>query len=67
MKEVPVLFREKKECCGCAVCLALCPQNAISMEADEEGFSYPKIDTEKCVKCGKCLATCIFKQDMKRR
>lgn len=67
MKKVPVLFREKNECCGCGVCLAVCPKNAIAMEIDEEGFSYPRIDAEKCIRCGKCSAVCVFKYDMKRK
>jgi len=30
----------------------------IAMTADEEGFSYPVIDAERCVDCGKCQAAC---------
>lgn len=32
--------------------------NAISYETDREGFWYPKVDHEKCIKCGKCVKTC---------
>ena len=48
MKEVPVLYKRKEECCGCTACYAICPKEAISMVEDEEGFEYPKIDENKC-------------------
>lgn len=38
MKEVPVLYKRKEECCGCTACYAICPKEAISMVEDEEGF-----------------------------
>ena len=28
------------------------------MERDREGFAYPKIDPEACVRCGRCTAVC---------
>ena len=31
------------------------------MEMDEEGFEYPIIDENKCIKCYKCLKVCYFK------
>ena len=40
-RKIPVLFKEKKECCGCTACYAICSQMAISMIEDEEGFVYP--------------------------
>ena len=48
MKEFPILYKRKEECCGCTACYAICPQSAISMVEDEEGFEYPKIDENKC-------------------
>ena len=38
------LFTEKKECCGCAACVSICPKAAISMIKDETGSYFPKID-----------------------
>lgn len=61
-RKIPVLFKEKKECCGCAACYAICSQMAISMIEDEEGFEYPRIDETKCVKCYQCLQVCPFKE-----
>lgn len=62
MKKIPILFNEKKECCGCTACYAICPKEAISMETDEEGFEYPQINESKCIQCYQCLGVCPFKQ-----
>ena len=51
MKELPVLYKRKEECCGCTACYAICPKEAISMVEDEEGFEYPQIDEMQNV-CG---------------
>lgn len=59
-KNMPVLFLEKKDCCGCAACYSVCPFGAISMERDEEGFLYPKIHEEKCRRCGLCKRCCVM-------
>ena len=62
-KEIPVLYHEKNECCGCAACYGICPVEAIFMYADEEGFLYPKILEEKCISCHICMQVCPFKND----
>ncbi len=61
MKQLPVLYVRKEECCGCTACFAICPENAISMESDMEGFEYPKISEDKCIKCYQCLSVCPMK------
>lgn len=48
----------RNECTGCGLCAMKCPKQCISMDEDEEGFRYPKIDTMKCIKCGICIALC---------
>ena len=60
MKEIPVLYKRKEECCGCTACYAICNQEAIAMVEDEEGFEYPKINESKCVRCYQCLKICPF-------
>lgn len=62
MKEKPVLYKDKKECCGCAACFSVCPRKAISMIEDEEGFEYPAIDESKCISCYLCIKVCPFKR-----
>lgn len=57
-RKIPVLFRDKQECCGCTACCSICPNQAIVMEPDVEGYLYPKIDDSKCVRCYQCLRVC---------
>ena len=47
-----------KDCTGCDACAFACPTGAIAMSEDACGFEYPNVDTDKCIKCGKCLRTC---------
>lgn len=48
----------KEDCCGCSACKSICPQKAIEMKEDEEGFLYPFIDEKKCTQCGVCKKVC---------
>ena len=50
--------KNKKLCNGCGTCALKCPKQAITMIEDVEGFLYPEIDEEKCVKCGLCEKVC---------
>ena len=61
-KNIPVLYERKELCCGCTACYAICPKNAITMEPDEEGFLYPVVNEEKCVRCYQCLKVCPIKE-----
>ena len=61
MKKKTILYNKKEECCGCMACYAVCPQKAIDIVIDEEGFEYPLINWEKCVGCGICLMVCPIK------
>lgn len=63
MKEIktPILYERKEDCCGCSACYAICPKQAISMRPDEEGFDYPIIDENLCVRCYMCLKVCPIK------
>ena len=62
MKAIPELVEKREDCCGCAACMAGCPVKAIQMEEDEEGFLYPKIREEVCVRCGKCIKICPIRK-----
>lgn len=59
-------IKDKKECCGCYGCENICPKNAIKMVDDNEGFWYPKVDEELCVKCGLCKKVCPIIQKIKK-
>ena len=60
----PLLTKQYALCCGCGLCAAVCPKNAISMQVNKEGFSSPVIDYNKCIKCYKCLSVCDFKRGL---
>lgn len=45
-------------CCGCGVCSLLCPQNAITMKENDEGFLYPVINDSLCINCHFCQIKC---------
>ncbi len=49
---------DKTKCCGCGACQNICPKGAITMTPDEEGFLYPRVNFDACVKCGLCLKVC---------
>ncbi len=49
---------DKANCCGCGACTNVCPRDAILMQADEYGFSYPNIDPSVCIECNLCLKVC---------
>lgn len=49
---------EKEKCTGCSACESVCPMNAIVMQADVDGFLYPKVDATLCLECGLCEKIC---------
>lgn len=51
-------IKTKKDCCGCYACYNICPKECITMESDNEGFWYPKIDKDKCINCNLCKKIC---------
>ena len=42
---------ERDLCSGCGVCAAVCREDAIQMIMDREGFRYPVLDLERCIRC----------------
>lgn len=64
---IPILYKKKEDCCGCTACYSICPQSAISMIEDYEGFAYPRIDKKRCIGCEMCLKVCPIKiSELKR-
>lgn len=53
-----ICITDKKNCCGCTACVQRCPKQCIRLEEDTEGFLYPKVDEETCIKCGLCEKVC---------
>lgn len=59
-------IKNKKDCCGCYACYNICPKECITMESDNEGFWYPKIDRDKCINCNLCEKVCPIINPVKR-
>lgn len=59
MSEI-ILYKNKKDCCGCGACMNICPKSAIRMQEDEYGFVYPVITQTLCVQCGVCKTVCGY-------
>ena len=51
-------FEFDKHCYGCTACANICPQKAIKMKKNKEGFLVPIIDHKKCTNCGICTKMC---------
>lgn len=54
------VYKKASNCYGCGTCFHVCPVGAIQMEADKEGFVYPKIEQKKCIDCRKCELVCPY-------
>ena len=57
----------KKDCCGCSACVQKCPKHCISLQEDNEGFLYPKVDVSSCIECGLCSKVCPIKKQNESR
>ena len=53
-----IKLKDKIHCTGCSACCDICPVNAITMQSNNEGFLYPNINEDICIKCGKCMKIC---------
>lgn len=51
-------------CCGCSLCMTICPKNAIKMVQDSYGFVIPRISGQ-CINCGVCLRACPMSEASK--
>ena len=55
---IMIQITDKTKCCGCTACVSVCPQNCITMQTDDEGFSYPVVNPDLCIGCDACEAVC---------
>ena len=58
MKIEEMISKNRADCTGCSACKNICPKNCITMERDDEGFLYPKINHDACINCGRCESVC---------
>lgn len=49
---------DNEKCTGCGLCAGICPQHALSMALDKDGFFYPVMDEKKCINCELCEKKC---------
>ena len=47
-----------RQCTGCELCVQLCRAKAIEMKENGEGFLYPDVNDDRCVRCGMCAIHC---------
>ncbi|MGE4385726.1 MAG: Coenzyme F420 hydrogenase/dehydrogenase, beta subunit C-terminal domain [Endomicrobiaceae bacterium] len=53
-----ILIKNKQDCTGCCACKNICPEDAIDMIQDGEGFLYPRVNKKYCKNCGLCERIC---------
>ena len=61
-KSLPELYARREDCCGCTACYVICPTYAITMCPCEEGFDYPVVRADECIRCYKCVNVCPVKR-----
>lgn len=54
-----------KDCTGCHACTNICPKKCIFMKYDNEGFLYPIVDYNICIKCKRCVIVCPIINNIK--
>lgn len=59
-------YKDKFRCYGCGACADNCPEHAIQMVMDHEGFRYPVVDEKLCSHCDKCKEVCIYHRETVR-
>ena len=55
-----LIDKDKGKCYGCEACVQICPKSALKMEEDDEGFRYPILNKDLCVKCSLCHQVCLY-------
>lgn len=54
-----VIITDKHDCCGCSACVQSCPKKCIKFDEDEQGFRFPIVNLNLCIRCGLCEKVCL--------
>lgn len=58
---------DEEMCTGCGACESICPNSAITLEFDEQGYRRAQINKQKCLNCGACVNVCHMKKKLPDR
>lgn len=47
-----------EHCTGCGACVQACPKKCIQNKENNEGFVFPDINSNECIKCNLCEKVC---------
>jgi uncharacterized protein (DUF362 family)/NAD-dependent dihydropyrimidine dehydrogenase PreA subunit len=55
---IPRLVPQRGRCTACGTCVSMCPQQAITLVADDRGRKLAVVDDERCIRCYCCQEVC---------
>ncbi len=55
---VPRLVPQRGRCTACGMCVSMCPQQAITLVAGDQGRRLAVVDDEHCIRCYCCQEVC---------
>ena len=60
------MISNMSDCTGCNACAQKCPNNCITLEENQYGFIYPKVDETNCISCNLCNNVCHLQSHAQR-
>ena len=52
------LTTQNNLCCGCGICVGICPKQCVHWRKNDHGLYEPLVDTTACIKCELCRNVC---------
>ncbi len=53
-----LILNLEKTCTACGACVSVCPKQALSLEYNDDGFYFPKLNSSRCINCRMCERVC---------